>query len=248
MAASQPSAMELVLWNFVRNNFEKQDGTRINVPVALKYLMLEFSKRIYCSRILSSHEEDMKFHEFMQKELPWNPKVRFLFRSSDHGYDAGKFHELCDKWRWTMTIIKCNNGNIFGGYTSKRWIPDSPDTDNGSCYKSDDSAFLFLWKSQDEEIQNKCPLTFELLKDDVGCAIYCHPKMGPSWGLSGDIVIGSNWNEENKPPNWSKLVSYQNNKIWLARLCGGEKKEELEFPDDYKFEVAELEVFQMTEE
>ena len=244
-ASQNNRRMQLVLWNFVRNNFEQKEDAQKNVPVALKYLMSEYCQRIYDSKILLSHEEDMKFEEFIQTELPYYYFVFFLFRSSDHGYDLGKFHELCDKWRFTITIIQCKNGNIFGGYTSTRWIPDSPDLEDGSGFKKDEDAFLFLWKSQDEEIQRKCPLTFELLKDDIGCAIYCHPNMGPSWGLSGDLVIGINWNDQNNPQNWSKLVSYQNNQIWLARLCGGEKKEDLEFPDDYQFEMAEFEVFHM---
>lgn len=38
-----------------------------------------------------------------------------LFRASRDGYTSRKFHKNCDNKGSTVTIIKCPNGNIFGG-------------------------------------------------------------------------------------------------------------------------------------
>lgn len=257
MAQSKPSRMELVLWNYVRNNFERR--TLQNVPAALKYLMLNFAKRLYNSKILLSHAEDIKFHEFIQTQLAGKFKINFLFRASDHRYDTIKFHKVCDKWKGTLTLIKCKNGGIFGGYTSQSWKPDVTKDINGHGYKKDESAFLFLWKSQDEHVQRQCPLTFHLdshYEHTVNYAIYCHAKMGPTWGQCGDIVIDSwcdrdiginssrNAWDKKKRINWSKLKSYHNKQVSLATLCGGGvQNKDLEFPENYMFKLRDFEVF-----
>ena len=65
-------------------------------------------------------------------------KSKLLFRASDHSYLASQFHKLCDGKGPTVTIIKNNFGNVFGGYTN---IPWSSDTD----FHSDKGAsILFL--------------------------------------------------------------------------------------------------------
>ena len=45
-----------------------------------------------------------------------NPKL--LYGASENEYLASKFHDLCDGNGATITIIKSNFGNIFGGYTN----------------------------------------------------------------------------------------------------------------------------------
>ena len=118
MAASQTN-MDLVIHNFVRNNYEENCKPQRSVPLGLKNIIVEFSKRIFNSKILSSHKEDLKFYKFIKKNQPWTIHTYFLFRASDNDFSAKKFHEKCDKCKWTLTLIKSNSGNIFGGCTSQ---------------------------------------------------------------------------------------------------------------------------------
>ena len=54
MAAKKQNELELIVYNFVRNNYEEKSN--INVPIALKYVMMQFSAKIFQSKILSFQE------------------------------------------------------------------------------------------------------------------------------------------------------------------------------------------------
>ena len=178
MTSSQSSDLQLVTFNYIRNQYEKK--YKQDVPMALKYLTMKFSNRIIGCKLLTI-KQDIKFFKLLTTKLPSIRRFNLLFRASDHKYSAAKFHEYCDNKPGTITIIKSNWGNIFGGYTSKSW------TSNNFFYIKDENAFLFLIKSDDESIQIKCPLLLELDKDQVDYAIQGISGCGPIFGLGFDI-------------------------------------------------------------
>jgi hypothetical protein len=45
---------------------------------------------------------------------------KLLYRSSRDGWDACDFHRWCDSKGATITVVKCTEGNVFGGYTSSK--------------------------------------------------------------------------------------------------------------------------------
>ena len=137
MAFSSPSEMELVTFNFIRNNYETQ--RKQSVPMALKYLTVQFSNKIIGCKLLTI-KQDMDFFKLLVTKLPSIRKFNHLFRASDHQYSAAKFHDLCDDKEGTLVIIKSNWGNIFGGYTLKSWKQQYPRTGH---YERDEKAFLF---------------------------------------------------------------------------------------------------------
>ena len=230
MASSPPTDLELVTFNFIRNNYEKK--YKQNIPMALKYLTFKFSNMIIGSKLLTL-KEDMDFFKLLLTKLPSIRRFNHLFRASDHKYSAAKFHDFCDDKGGTITIIKSNWGNIFGGYTSKSW------TSYGGYYK-DENAFLFVIKSNDESIESKCPLLLELKKDHIGYAIYCDANVGPIFGGggTGDIYIGDNCN---KSDSRSCQMSYGTPTI---NICGGNKEI---FEGTYAFQVIDYSVFQIVE-
>ena len=66
-------------------------------------------------------------------------KVELLYRGSRDGFDARRFHLLCDNKGPTLSAVKSTKGNVFGGFTSVSW--------NSSGYSFDDkNAFLFSLK------------------------------------------------------------------------------------------------------
>ena len=217
MASSQPSDLELVVFNFIRNNYEAKH--KKNVPMALKYLTLQFSNRfVECS--LLSLRQDIDFFKLLLTKLTTIRRFQLLFRASDHNYSADKFHEYCDNKPGTISIIKSSCGNIFGGYTSKSWT-----SNHGPV--GDENAFLFLLKSDFPSIQQKCPLLLELKELHVGVAIFCDEFYGPTFGAGFDIIIRDNCNEDPDEvyefdTNYSDLSSYSCEGV--LGLCGDLKE------------------------
>ena len=237
MASLQTTDLELVTFNFIRTHYEKK--FRQNVPMALKYLTIKFSNRIIGCKLLTIRQ-DLDFFKLLSSKIPSIRRFNFLFRTSDHHYSAEKFHRFCDNKGGTITIIKNNHGNIFGGYTSKSW------TNNAWKYVKDEKAFLFLIKSDDESIQNKCPLLLELNKKHVDVAICSRCDCGPIFGRGYDIFIGDDCNKKGKS-TWSFRNCYskqQSYDIPKVNICGGDAKYSHSTKKNY-FQVIDYEVFQI---
>ena len=43
--------------------------------------------------------------------------LKLLYRGSKHGWEASKFHELCDEKGPTITVMRSKAGRVFGGFT-----------------------------------------------------------------------------------------------------------------------------------
>ena len=234
--SQQPSDLEFVILNFIRNQYEKK--YRQNVPLALKYLTYQFSKKIIGSELLTN-KQDLNFFELLSTKLPSIRKFNFLFRASDHNYSAKKFHDHCDGKPGTITIIKSNWGNIFGGYTSKSWHG------NYYCYVRDENAFLFLIESKCESVQHKCPLLLELADDDADYAIHCADNCGPIFGAGYDIAITDNCNKQvdieagHWYANSCRQLSYDTPEV--SSICGGNVTHE----QRYLLQVMDYELFQI---
>ena len=155
---------------YVRVNYEKK--TKVFVPLALKNWIKKYSERIIPSKLLSL-KEDLEFTSLLISKLS-SASITFklIFTATDHKYDkAAAFHDLCDRIPNTLTIIKSNYGNIFGGYAEKPWMSleheafvKSIGKDVKACRSStmDNSAFVFLIRSHSPNINYEAPMIFSL--------------------------------------------------------------------------------------
>ena len=50
-----------------------------------------------------------------------NKSFKLIYRASRDGFSANSFHLKCDNRSKTLTVIKSNNNNIFGGYSDLAW-------------------------------------------------------------------------------------------------------------------------------
>eukprot|EP01084_Bolivina_argentea_P306196 529067_1 len=91
-----------------------------------------------------------------------------------------KFHKKCDDKGATLTIIKNNNGYIFGGYTSKSWI--SEPNKNKWKYVDDKHAFLFTIYPHIN--------VFKINPNKSKYAIYHRHNLGPCFGENDLIICG----------------------------------------------------------
>jgi len=236
--------LEQIVWNYIRNNYENKFNQK-NVPMDLKFTILSFAKQIIGSKFLTN-KEDMKFMQFLLTKMVNIIKFRVLYTASKDGFKAHAFHNKCDgENRPTLTIIKSNFGNIFGGYTSVPWGTDSSQNDEylrsrfyyfdnttqtvRNTYnpdwkkvtrQTDQNAFLFLIRSINDMEQKDCPLIFDIKEDRKAMAVDHRPTYGPFFGP--DLWIVNECNIIDK--NLCCQSSYNYNSF-KGVLCGEIKKE-----------------------
>jgi hypothetical protein len=64
-------------------------------------------------------------------EFPDDQRWNLIYRASQDGFEAAKFHAKCDNKPNTLIIIKSTNGNVFGGYNEE------------TCHRRRLDSFLF---------------------------------------------------------------------------------------------------------
>ena len=75
------------------------------------------------SRVVCSPEEKSAIRKFFTKAIR---QVKLLYRASDNGFCAKKFHEKCDGIVDTVTVVLTEFDRKIGGYTPLKW--SSPPT------------------------------------------------------------------------------------------------------------------------
>jgi hypothetical protein len=159
-------------------------------------------------------------------DLFYKKRSELIFRGSEHGFKAEKFHQFCDGKFPTLVLIKSNFGKIFGGYTKCKW-------NSNDCWVADDSRTSFIFS-----INNTSRHNIKLPK----YAIYCGKAHGPIFGKGYDIYISNNCNVNN-----NSFCNLGNSYI----LNNSAKSESIEsksyLAGNVNFKVTELEVFQILE-
>ena len=86
---------------------------RKHIPVALKYIILQYIQGVIGCPLLSI-KEDLKFFKLITTKIKSKIRVfNVLYKASNHNYCHNKFHELYDAPSSTTTIIQSNHGSIF---------------------------------------------------------------------------------------------------------------------------------------
>ena len=245
--SKEPSEIQMLTWCWIRCEIENKISISL-IPLALKHLIKEFTQKCIVSKIKLTIKEDLDLINILKKKLTVSIKnFTCLYRGSENNFECTQFHESFNgfnnhKFKGNFILIQSTYGNIFGGYTSKCW-----NQSNGPIY--DPSAFLYLLRSTKYQVQQYIPLLFDLKKEHIKCAIYCHNKRGPIFGNGWDIFINNKCNARIRTEhsfahaNGSHLESYYNDNIdkldWINQLTilgGGTKA-------DGDFDVREYEVF-----
>ena len=123
--------------------------------------------------------------EFLKKLNEWckYKEIELIFRGSRDGKD---FHKKCDNKGETITLIKNEKGNIFGGYASIPWTSDN-------SFHSASDSFLFALAN----IHGTEPTKFQSKNDQREV---CHiPSYGPVFGDGHDLGMYKNF----KKGGWS---------------------------------------------
>lgn len=131
--------------------------------------------------------------------------TRLLYRGSQHGWDNSIFHKNVDGINNTVTLIRTNEGHIFGAFSSADW-------GSQGAYINDPNSFLFTIKNQ----HNISPIKIGLNQSLVGYALYAHPQYGPTFGGGHDIYthIGNRSGYVNK---WGYTVGLPRDDLFTGK-------------------------------
>ncbi|POG62912.1 hypothetical protein GLOIN_2v1691014, partial [Rhizophagus irregularis DAOM 181602=DAOM 197198] len=114
---------------------------------------------------------------------------KLLYRASRDGFEAAKFHELCDNKGSTIMISKLKeNGRLIGGYNPLSWQRYSTIVQNNGTWQSTLDSFLFSFIKK-EEI-NSAFIT--RVKSNKNSAVSYDLKYGPAFGGGWDLIIERN--------------------------------------------------------
>jgi len=155
-------------------------------------------------------------------KFPINQKCNLIYRASQDGFEAAKFHAKCDNKPNTLIIIKSTNGNVFGGYTEQTW------NHNGG-FKADPNSFIFsLINKLNKPIKMKCSQNH---------GIYCNSSYGPTFGGGHDLHIDDKSNTNTS--SYSNLChSYTH-----PDYAYGSNEAKSFLAGSYNFQVSEIEVY-----
>ena len=112
---------------------------------------------------------------------------QLLYQASRDGFDNKIFHSKCDGVGSTLTVIKSQNSNIFGGYTSADWSPFYFQIyfDEG-LHKSDPTAFLFsLVNSYNISVK------MDVSESESGRAIFAYTGYNIAFGGGYDLACSA---------------------------------------------------------
>eukprot|EP01084_Bolivina_argentea_P180601 312030_1 len=137
------------------------------------------------SKIICNPNALLAFKNMLVQKIKCNMRLTLLYRSNqqDRLKDANEFHSACNGKGISVTIIKSESKNIFGGCTKIPWT--SPNSMFGES-KTDESSFLFLFQSTDQV------KTYENKNNNGDSAVFHHTQRGPIFGVSDIRVQGSN--------------------------------------------------------
>ena len=241
--------IEFITCYFIRNQYEKKYNKPI--PWNMKLLISQYVKRFFKSSLLS-FKQDIQLNELLFKQLKKQFKFKLFYRGSIHNFSGKEFHNPSNRALPSVVLIKSNWGNLFGGFTTQSWYKYN-DLFNYH-WRKDDEAFLFLLKSDDLIINNKCPLIFKLKVDQTQWATYNDCNFGPIFGRGHDLFVADEqspiesqklWNKKKQfgSYNYCNLCTYYNAEYpQIDNICGGNV---VLYQKVYLFNIIEYEVFHL---
>ena len=122
------------------------------------------------------------------KLLEWSgyKKMELIYRGTRDGALSSNFHEKCNNQGPTITLLKNEKGNIFGGFSSVSW------TSIGG-YKQAPNSFLFTLTN----IHGTNPTKFQLKNNNDSNAIYDGSSYGAIFGGGHDLYVRNNFLNNN---------------------------------------------------
>ncbi|KAG0021893.1 hypothetical protein BGZ80_001487 [Entomortierella chlamydospora] len=139
------------------------------------------------------------------------PKLILQYRATRDGFDAASFHRACDQRGPTLTVVRADNGTIFGGYNSSSWSSHPT-----GVYSTSRVNFLFTLKDREHPLRENAIFS---IKGDGNAATYNKADYGPTFGAGYDLYLSTNCNL-NCQSSSSLPLSYNGQGASPAALAG----------------------------
>ena len=134
------------------------------------------------SQILSPQQQDLVISWLQESCGGKQVELQLLYRATRDGFGSRDFHARCDGQGATVTVIKCTQGYVFGGYADTAW-------DSQSGYTASPQAFLFSLRGPSGAGAVKLPMV-----QNHQNAIYCAASSGPTFGGGHDLHVANGAN------------------------------------------------------
>ena len=196
--------------NLIPNNFYEFRMCNSCVEIESEYGNIQKVKTSdidfnICSKILY---ESKRYDEFLKILLDWTgfKNMKLIYRGSRDGMSSNNFRNKCINQGATITLIKNEKDNIFGGYASISW-------ENKDIWANAPDSFIFTLTN----IYNIEPTKFPSNKNGKDIGNYSYH--GPNFGFK-DIYFCSNFNGEGNSysnfPNSYKDILGKGNSIFTG--------------------------------
>ena len=150
--------------------------------------------------------------------------MELQYRATRDGFRGEVFHTKCDGIENTLTIIKSEHGNIFGGFVETAW-------NSAKGWISSSNAYIF-------SLVNKDNKPFKVMCSDSDRATYGNPFEGPLFGTN-QIVIASDSNTNRN--SFADFGHYYKHEDYPHKT----EKAKAILAGSYSFKTDEIEVFKM---
>ena len=178
--------------NYLINNLIKDTNYEF-IIYSFYNNLIESKSEIYKIKTLNIDSnilnESKRENEYIKKLNEWTgcKGMELIYRGTRDGMTNTVFHNKCDNKGETITLIKNEKGNIFGGYASISW------TSANNIWYSAPESFLFTLSN----IYNTEPTKFPSKNDQKEVKHYS--EYGPTFGYGhdlgvyGDILNSGGW-------------------------------------------------------
>jgi hypothetical protein len=193
------------------------------------------SNRQFDSKIVTNDEMTSDLLGLFDKTIHKSEyKWKLVYRGSDDGFSSESFHNKCDGYPTTLTLIKSEKSNVFGAFAS-----DAMWKSKGSWQRASNSFIFSL-------VNNSMSTPFRVDCSDASKAIYCHSNWGAAFGFGCDLIIANDCNLNYE--SFSNL-GHSYNQLTTMPLCkkellkGESKRAQHLLAGSLNFKVDEVEVF-----
>jgi hypothetical protein len=172
--------------------------------------------------------ESKRENEYINKLYEWTgcKGMELIYRGTRDGMTNTVFHNKCDNKGETITLIKNEKGNIFGGYASISWT-----SANGIWYSAPES-FIFTLSN----IYNTEPTKFPSKNDQK--EVYHYSNHGPCFGGGHDLGI---YDVFVNSGGWSQFPSTYEDILGKGKSIFTGKENN----NDINFKIKEIEVYKV---
>ena len=128
----------------IQSLLPSESNSYYTIVQLIQDLILLYSRISIDTKILTDAEQvkllEMVYNHLDNNKYPRN-EWKLLFRGSRDGYHRNNFYSKCDNKSDTICIIQSPEGNVFGGFTSLKWIKVGSSGRSGHEY--DELAFVY---------------------------------------------------------------------------------------------------------